>query len=336
MPAGEGTAPRAPARVAAPDATLQDPTHPGAAGPEDDTSELFPGRDPHGRATWGLAEGAVLAPGRTVLRPLGGGSRFEVFLVWDERRLALTVAKVLRPDRAADRTALHDLHREAHALTRLAHPVLLRGFEDAVDAAPPHVLVEHLEGPSLGSLLREGQALGLEQLLPLALHVAAALHYMAAEQWVHLDVKPDNVIMGVPPRLIDLSVARPLPEARRLPAPVGTDGYMAPEQCDPARGAVGPAADVWGLGATLHHAIAGVRPFPRSEQDARSPDPERRWPQLVRAPSPLPARVPGALRELIAAALAPDPADRPAAAALAAGLEPLVTALSRPRGRRVL
>src|ERR687893_274333 len=108
------------------------------------------GRRP--RPTWGLAEGDELAPGRTVLRRIGGGHRYEAMLVWDEHRLAVLVAKVLRPDQARE---------------------------------------------------------PIEQLLPLGLHVASALHYMAAEGIVHLDVKPSNIVMGGPPRLIDLSVARP-------------------------------------------------------------------------------------------------------------------------------
>ena len=71
----------------------------------------------------------------------------------------------------------------------------------------PHVLIEHLEGPSLRSLIKRHGALPLEQVLPLCAHVAAALHYMAEMRMLHLDVKPDNIIMGVPPRLIDLSIA---------------------------------------------------------------------------------------------------------------------------------
>ena len=62
------------------------------------------------RPTWGLAEGDEIAPGRTVLRALGGGRRYEAFLVWDEHRLAILVAKVLRPDQAR---AMADLTAEA-------------------------------------------------------------------------------------------------------------------------------------------------------------------------------------------------------------------------------
>jgi serine/threonine protein kinase len=273
------------------------------------------------RPTWGLEEGDAIAPGRTVLRPLGGGRRYEVFLVWDDHRLAVMVAKVLRPELATDAAAVRELAREGEALARLAHPVLVRGFDVVVDGRFPHLLIEHLEGPTLRELLERDGALAAEQALPLGLHVASALHYLAAEGIVHLDVKPENVVMGAPPRLIDLSVARPVAAAARLRSPIGTDAYMAPEQCDPSLGPIGPPSDVFGLAATLHHAVGGRRPFPRRDGE--------RFPQLVREAEPLPRRVPPALASLLAAALFRDPSARPTAAELAAGLEPLVAALPR-------
>ena len=215
------------------------------------------------RPTWGLVEGDAIAPGRTVLRQIGGGRRYEVFLVWDDHRLAVLVAKVLRPDQASDLVALRDLGREAEALARLAHPVIVRGFDAVTDGRFPHLVTEHLEGPTLRELIDRDGALAPEQALPLGLHAASALHYLAGEGMVHLDVKPENIVMGAPPRLIDLSVARSVEAARRLRTAIGTDAYMAPEQCDPARGAIGPPADVFGLAATLHHAVGGRRPFPR-------------------------------------------------------------------------
>jgi serine/threonine protein kinase len=273
------------------------------------------------RPTWGLVEGDEIAPGRSVLRALGGGRRYEVFLVWDDHRLAVLVAKLLRPELAGDEAALRELVREGEALRRLAHPVLVRGFDVVADGRVPHLLIEHLEGPTLRDLIVRDGALPLEQVLPIGLHVASALHYLAAEGMVHLDVKPDNVVMGAPPRLIDLSVARTVAAADRLRRPVGTDGYMAPEQCDAAFGPIGPPADVFGLAATLHHAVSGERPFAR--------DGTQRFPQLERGPAPLPRWVPGELAELLSGGLARRAADRPNAADLAAGLEPLVAALPR-------
>ena len=294
--------------------------------------------DSGGHATWAFEEGDAIAPGRTVLRHLGGGNRYEVYLVWDDRLFAVMVAKVVRPDQAQDPHALRELRKELEALERLAHPVLVRGFGGVLDGPYPHVLIEHLEGPTLRSLLRRGGPLPDAQLLPLALHVAAALHYMSQEGMVHLDVKPDNIVMGVPPRLIDLSVARTFERAGRVAGLVGTDAYMAPEQCDVERfaGTIGPPADVWGLGATLFHAIAGSVPFPREKDARESEDLNVRFPQLVEPPVELPEGVPLALRELIDATLAFDPANRPTAAQVAVGLEPLVAALPRKMilGRR--
>src|SRR4051812_13482251 len=281
------------------------------------------------RPTWGMAEGDAIAPGRTVLRRLGGGRRYEVFLVWDEHRLAMLVAKVLRPDQADDPAAMRDLRREAALLGRLDHPVVVRGFDAVVDGPFAHLALEHLEGPTLQSLLEEHGRLGLEQLLPLGLHVASALHYIGREGIVHLDVKPDNVVMGAPPRLIDFSVARPLDEATRLGKPVGTDAYMAPEQCDPTRTPVTVAADVFGLGATLHHALTGERPFPRAAGARDACEPEVRFPQLVRGPSALPRRTPAPLADLLVAMLAAEPRDRPTAAEVAGALEPVVAELPR-------
>jgi eukaryotic-like serine/threonine-protein kinase len=131
------------------------------------------------RPTWGLVEGDAIAPGRTVLRRIGGGRRYEVFLVWDEHRLAVLVAKVLRPDQAEDPAALRDLTREGDLLARIAHPVVVRGFGTAAGGPFPHLLLEHLEGPTLQSLLDQHGPVGLEQLLPLGMHVASALHYLA-------------------------------------------------------------------------------------------------------------------------------------------------------------
>jgi eukaryotic-like serine/threonine-protein kinase len=278
-------------------------------------------REGRERPTWGFAEGDAIAPGRTVLRQLGGGRRYEVFLVWDDHRLAVLVAKVLRPDQAADPVALRELAREADALAQLAHPAIVRGFDAVTGGSFPHLLIEHLEGPTLCDLILADGRLAVEQVLPLGLHVAAALHYLAGEGMVHLDVKPENIVMGAPPRLIDLSVARPVDEARRLRTPIGTDGYMAPEQCDPGAGEIGPPADVFGLAATLWHAVGGRRPFPRVGNE--------RFPQRSREPSPLPGRVPHTLSDLLRAALSRDPLARPTAADLATGLEPLVAALPR-------
>ncbi len=282
-------------------------------------------------ASWGFEEGTEIHPGRSVLKPIGGGNRYEVFLVWDDSLFALGVAKLLRPDQAGDEKALRDLGREVEALRSLAHPTLVRSFDAVLDGPHPHVLIEHLEGPSLRRLIRRDGAIALQQLLPLAANVAGALQYMANSGYVHLDVKPDNIVMGLPPRLLDLSVARTVDRAARTDGPIGTDPYMAPEQCvgESAGQRIGPAADAWGLGATLFHAVAGEKPFPQGHGDA---GPER-FPQLVEDPMPLPRDVPGPLRELIGELLDRDPSRRPSCGEVVERLEPLIA--EQPRKMRL-
>src|SRR5918999_6578082 len=126
------------------------------------------------RSSWHFHEGAAIAPGRTVLREMGGGSRYEALLVWDDRLFSIMVAKVLRPDQAEDEHALRELRREAEALERLAHPVIVRGFDAVLDGRYPHLLIEHLEGPTLRRVIKNGGALVLPQGLPPAPHLAAA------------------------------------------------------------------------------------------------------------------------------------------------------------------
>lgn len=282
------------------------------------------------RASWELAEGEGLSASRTALKAIGGGTRYEVYLVWDDDLFSLAVAKVLRPDQVEEPRALRELAEEAEVLAKVAHPVIVRGFDSVLDGPRPHLVIEHLEGPSLRRLLRRGGALSAQQLLPLALHVAGALAYLERREMVHLDVKPDNIVMGVPPRLIDLSIARTMERSERSRGPLGTDAYMAPEQCGPdGFGPMGSAADVWGLGATLHHCVSGHRPFPRPPEARDSDDPEIRFPQLVADPEPLPTHLPAEMAGLILDMLRKEQAERPAAAEVADRLEPLVADLPK-------
>jgi eukaryotic-like serine/threonine-protein kinase len=279
---------------------------------------------------WRFEQGDEIVPGRSTIKLLGGGFRYEAYLAWDDHLRSLVVIKVVRPGLVRDAHTLEGLDSEVRLLERLSHPVLLRSFGADLEGPRPHVVLEHLEGPRLSTLLRKYGPLLPEQFVPLALQLSAAVHYMAGEGVVHLDVKPSNIIMGAPPRLIDLSVARRLEECERLRSPVGTDAYMSPEQCRPQAGVpVGPAADVWGLGATLFHAVASERPFRKGNPDSDLP--EERWPQLVAPPNELGEKVPPAIAEPIMACLAYDPSERPTPGEVADRLELVLATLPKPR-----
>jgi serine/threonine protein kinase len=278
--------------------------------------------------SWNLAEGDLVAPGLTALRLLGGGSAYEAWLAFDEVTWSPVVVKVLRPSQVEDESSRRGLRREVLALSTINHPVVVRGLRDGQDGDRPHVVLENVDGPRLSSLVRRYGRLQEQQYLPLAIDVASALHYLRHLGWTHLDIKPSNIIMGAPARLIDLSVARPEEDARRLRYPIGTDAYMSPEQCEPGEQVPSYASDVWGLGATLFHAVAGQRPFADGDPDAR--DPGDRFPQLTTPPAALPDGVPAAVAEVVRACLRVDPGARPLPHEIADALEPVLAGL--PRG----
>ncbi|HEX5938237.1 MAG TPA: serine/threonine-protein kinase [Actinomycetota bacterium] len=276
---------------------------------------------------WGFEVGDEIAEGLTAVSLLGGGRSYEAYLAWDDRLHALVVVKVLRPGVAGDPGARRRIAGEADALAALQHPVLPRGFGAAIDGGRPHIVLEFLEGPRLSTLIRKQRILAIEQTMPLAIQLCSALHFMAHEGWIHLDVKPKNVVMGAPPKLIDLSIATRVDRAAGLSRPIGTDAYMAPEQCDTSAGELSPAADVWGLGVTVYEAVVGRLPYPRGDADALGPE---RFPQLDHAPEPMPKSVPEVLAAMVMACLAERPEHRPSATDVAAHLEGPVAGLPKP------
>ena len=279
--------------------------------------------------SWHFAEGDRITPELTVMRRLGGGHAYEVFLAFDEITYVAVVAKVVRPDQVEDEHTLRGLRREVDALATVNHPSVVRGLRHDLVGERPHLVLQHIEGPRLSTLVRRHGRLQEQQYLPLAIEVAAALHYMRGIDLVHLDVKPSNVIMAAPARLIDLSIARPSADAARSKQ-LGTDYYMSPEQADP--GTFGPptfASDVWGLGATLFHAVAGYRAFDKGSEDAE--ELAGRFRQLVDEPYELPDDVPGAVREVIAATLSKDPAKRPLPSEIVDAFEPVLARLPAPK-----
>jgi serine/threonine protein kinase len=220
-----------------------------------------------------LAPGNEVAPGYEVIEHLRRGRNLDVYDVWSEERACRCVIKALRPDRLGREGPASRLLDEGRLLRDLSHPHIVRGYE-VIETPVPMFVMETLTGETLGHMIdvRDAQ-LSAAELAHLGLHLASALRYLHAHGWLHLDLKPSNVISECGrAKLIDLSVARPPGPAH---AGIGTLYYMAPEQ---ARGdELGPAADVWGIGAVLFEAATGKPAFddPDAEEldDAESDGP---------------------------------------------------------------
>jgi tetratricopeptide (TPR) repeat protein len=180
-----------------------------------------------------------------------------------QRPMAL---KVLRPE-LADEPARARFVREARAAARVRHDHIVGVYGVAQTAEGlPYCVLEYLAGPSLAERIRAEGRLAPREAAAAAAQVADALAAAHAAGLVHRNIKPANILFDPATgraKIADFGLARAVAAAdgpTQVGALAGTPAYMSPEQ---AKGAaeVGPAADVYGLGATLYEALVGEPPF---------------------------------------------------------------------------
>ena len=261
---------------------------------------------------WDLKRGQEIDKTLVVIDPLGTGSRYEVYRAWDRALFCEVAVKVIRPHRVDEERALSGFEREVAIGLRLTHPNLVRFLRWSAAPPRPYLVMEFVGSPTLGDHLERTGAVSVPEICLLGVRVASALHHMHASSVLHMDVKPENVTMGDPPRLLDFSLARTVSGPMRLRHSVGTAAYMAPEQCD--HGIISPQTDLFGLGATLYEGVSAMRPFPEGDLD--HDDRAERYPQLTLDAPPLEEveNVPAALSRIVMSCLARDPARRPRSA----------------------
>jgi eukaryotic-like serine/threonine-protein kinase len=278
-----------------------------------------------------IATGTTIDARYELIGELSRGRKLVVYDAWDWERGCRCVIKGLRPEQRDDHDVRERLLAEGRLLCRLAHPHLVRGY--AVLTTPePLVVMETLGGETLSHMIEARGPLAAADAAQLGLQLCSAVRYLHANGVIHLDLKPSNVVAEAGrARLIDLSVARPPGLA---PAGVGTWCYLAPEQA--TGGLVGPAADVWGIGAVLFEAIVGEAPFEDlSERDGGDADGETEsseldtytgpWAQLERSPARIDdlAGAPAEFADVVAACLDHSPGHRPRLEDLMGRLEAL-------------
>ncbi|MGE0711923.1 MAG: serine/threonine-protein kinase [Planctomycetota bacterium] len=177
--------------------------------------------------------------------------------------------------------------REARAAARLTHEHIVRVLEVGEHDHDPYLVMQLVSGRTLREWLEEGPPQA-EVLRALA-RVADALHYAHEQGVVHRDVNPSNVMIDAAgsPVLMDFGLALDLGARTRLTATgqiMGTPRYMAPEQVEGEPGTIGPASDVYSLGAVLYRALCGRAPFEAGSPTALfkqilldPPAPPRAW-----------------------------------------------------------
>ena len=259
--------------------------------------------------------GDRIAGDLTVTGHLALGRTTHLYQVWSARDWCAFTCKIVAPEFVGSRSAMGALRREARILRAVGHPNIVHWYGVGEHEGCPYLLLEYLEGPTLFDVLesQKHRRLEVSDAVRAAIHLGAALYHLHRRGFLHLDLKPANMLLrdGVPV-LIDLETARPVDSLRRPSRRPGTAPYMAPEQA--RRDLLGPGADIYGLGALLYELLTGRWAFEHVYEEPVENGRPRQFPQtdcvLPPAPSRFRPEIPDTLERTLLTCLAPDPADR--------------------------
>jgi serine/threonine protein kinase len=200
-----------------------------------------------------------------LLNKVGEGGMGTVYKGRDVRDGSFVAIKIVSEDSAKNALLVERFKQEYRALQSLSHPHIVRGLHFDVEGMTPYMVMEFVEGESLGDRLDRVGRLHERDAIAIIAQIAEALHLAHENQIIHRDVKPDNILVTARglAKLTDLGLVKNWQADLDLTRPssgLGTPNFMAPEQFGDAKHADG-RCDLYSLGATLYMTVTGEVPF---------------------------------------------------------------------------
>jgi serine/threonine-protein kinase len=222
-----------------------------------------------GQTQVATAPPTALAPpqleGLEILGMLGRGGMGVVYQARQTQLDRLVAVKMILDGAHAGAGERARFRREAEAVARLQHPGIVEIYQVGEHDGLPYLVLEYVGGGSLAQQL-DGTPLPANRAAALVLALAEAVQHAHARGILHRDLKPANVLLNPDgtPKITDFGLAKRLQGDRgetQAGAVLGTPSYMAPEQAEGQVGDLGPATDVYALGAILYELLTGRPPF---------------------------------------------------------------------------
>lgn len=198
-----------------------------------------------------------------IIEGIGGGGMANVYLALDvilDRHVAV---KVLQPQFSDDEQFIKRFRREAQAATSLAHPNIVNIFDVGEEGNLYYIVMEYVKGQTLKELIQQEGPLQVDVALGYLKQILAAMAHAHANQIVHRDIKPHNILISEDgeAKVADFGIARAMSAATitHTNSVMGSVHYLSPEQ---ARGGhITYRSDIYSLGIVFYEMLSGVLPF---------------------------------------------------------------------------